>query len=111
MHDCLLQFCEVRDGETHVFWHSLVSQLLREAFSSLIFVLIGHCDCLGLDVLRKKSENFLDIFNVDVVDIDLLLEFGNFSLDVELWFLFGLGFSSRLVAFFLLALGLPIGAG
>lgn len=116
LHDCLLQLCEVRNGQPHVLWHSLVPHFLREAFPPLMLVFIGQCDGLCLDVVRKKSENLLDIFDVDVVDIDLLLEFGNFRLDVELWLLLGLSkglaaFVNRLVAFFLLALRLPIGAG
>lgn len=116
LHNYLLQVCEVRNGKPHVLRHPLKPHLLREAFSPLLFELIRQCDSLCLDVLRKKSENLLDIFNVDVVDIDLLLEFCDFNLDIELWFFFGLSNSlaacfNFLVVFFLLALGLPIGAG
>lgn len=63
---------------------------MRVALSPFYFKLFGNSESLSLDIVSQDLENTLDIIQRGVGNIDLLLEFGDFIMNVEGFGLFQL---------------------
>ena len=85
LHHRVLDLHQTISSVTHVLRHPGETSLLWEKLPPLRLELARHCQSLGLDVVRDQFEDLFDILERQITDVDLVLQLGYFSLEVELF--------------------------
>lgn len=85
LHHRVLDLHQTISSVTHVLRHPRKTSLLWKKLPPLRLELARHCQSLGLDVVRDQFEDLFDILERQITDVDLVLQLGYFSLEVELF--------------------------